>query len=139
MKRRHIVILLLLLVVAAVAVSFHLWHSGSPYQDRYYSPNGQYYIQKYHNLSLNSFRTAMPGQGSDMIDGYIRLYDSRGRLLHERFATFIRDIEPVWGGRKLFLMGIAEMDDDPWILPTSSDERAEPSSGANDRGGRRSL
>jgi hypothetical protein len=63
----------------------------------------------------------MPGQGGDAIDGYIRLYDSRGTLIHERFETFIRDIEPLWAGERVYLMGVKEMDDKPWILPTTSE------------------
>jgi hypothetical protein len=63
----------------------------------------------------------MPGQGSDAIDGYIRLYDGNGSLIHERFETFIRDIKPLWAKEKVYLMGVKEMDNDPWILPTSSE------------------
>jgi hypothetical protein len=63
----------------------------------------------------------MPGQGSDAIDGYIRLYDKNGKLIDERFADFIRDVEPIWAGNKVYLMGVEEMDDDPWILPTTSE------------------
>ena len=28
--------------------------------------------------------------------------------------------EPVWAERNVYLLGIAEMDDDPWVLPSSS-------------------
>lgn len=63
----------------------------------------------------------MPGQGSDSIDGYIRLYDRNGNPVHERFEIFIRDIKPLWAGEKVYLMGVKEMDDNPWILPANSE------------------
>lgn len=56
-----------------------------------------------------------------MIDGYIRIFDKDGNLLNERFVYFIRDVKPVWSGNKVYLMGVDEMDDDPWILPTSAE------------------
>jgi hypothetical protein len=98
---------------------FLLWKQGTPYQQPFRSPNGQYYVQKYSNVMFTF--GSMPGQGSDSIGGYIRLYQKNGQLLHERLQTFIRDIEPVWAGNKVYLQGVAEMDNDPWILPTSSE------------------
>lgn len=118
--KKSLLIIWGILVVASTA-GYFVWKQGTPYQPRYYSPNRQYYIQKYHNISFSGFMVAMPGQGSDMIDGYIRLYDQNDHMLYERFETFIRDIEPVWAGEKVFLMGVADMDNDPWILPHSSE------------------
>jgi hypothetical protein len=103
------------------AASFFFWKKGTPYQPPYWSPNGQYYVQKYSNLTLSRFVSTMPGQGSDAIDGYIRLYDKNGELIHERFADFIRDVKPIWAENKVYLMGVEEMDNDPWILPTTSE------------------
>jgi hypothetical protein len=114
---------LILLVVFGVLClpGFWLWKQGTPYQQPFWSPNGQYYVQKYSNLTFSKLMPVMPGQGSDTIDGYIRLYRKDGTLLHERFAPFIRDVEPVWAGEKVFLMGVDEIDNDPWILTTSAD------------------
>ena len=119
MRVKFAEIFLLLLVVGAGGYLW--WRQGTPYQDRVYSPNGQYYVQKYSNLTPGRFIGVMPGQGSDTIDGYIRLYTANGTLVHERFETFIRDIKPVWVERKVYLLGIAAMDNDPWILPTPSE------------------
>ena len=113
--------ILFLLLVVVGAGGYLWWRQGTPYQDRIYSPNRQYYIQKYSNLTLSRFIGVMPGQGSDTIDGYIRLYAADGTLIHERFETFIRDIRPVWDGRNVYLLGVAEMDTDPWILPLLSE------------------
>jgi len=62
----------------------------------------------------------MPGHGSDAIDGYIRLFDRNGKLLHERFRVFIRDIEPVWSGNKVYVGGTTYDDEHPWLLPGNS-------------------
>ena len=120
-KYRKLLLTFVLLLFVIGAASFFFWKKGTPYQQPYWSPNGQYYVQKYSNVTLSRFVSTMPGQGSDTINGYIRLYDKNGKLIHERFAVFIRDVEPMWAGNKVYLMGVEAMDDDPWILPTSSE------------------
>ena len=122
MKKYHKLLLTsALLACVAGATLFFFWKKGTPYQPPYWSPNGQYFVQKYSNVTLSRFVPTMPGQGSDAIDGYIRLYDKNGKLIHERFADFIRDVEPIWAGNKVYLMGVEDMDNDPWILPTTSE------------------
>jgi hypothetical protein len=76
-------------------LGFYLWKQGTPYQPPFWSPNKQYYVQKYSNFTPLRLLAAMPGQGSDTIDGYVRLYRRDGTLLHERFVIFVRDVEPV--------------------------------------------
>ena len=120
-KYRKLVLTFVLLLFVIGAASFFFWKKGTPYQQPYWSPNGQYYVQKYSNVTLSRFVSTMPGQGSDTINGYIRLYDKHGKLIHERFAVFIRDVRPLWAGNKVYLMGVEEMDNDPWILPTTSE------------------
>ncbi|MEW6737262.1 MAG: hypothetical protein AB1489_38610 [Acidobacteriota bacterium] len=121
MKYRKILLTILVLVFLFGWLAFLFWKQGEPYQEPYWSPNHRYYLQKYSNLTLSNFLPMMPGQGSDSINGYIRLYDAKGNLLYERFETFIRDITPVWADNRVYLLGVAEMDNDPWILPTSSE------------------
>ena len=120
-RLKKILLLTVPVFVGAGLLLVFFWKQGTPYQQPYWSPNGKYYVQKYSNLTLSRVPPAMPGQGSDAIDGYIRLYDTDGRLLHERFGRFIRDVKPVWAGNKVYLMGIEEMDNDPWLLPNSSE------------------
>jgi hypothetical protein len=94
---------IVMVAVILVAVAAYYWHRGILYQDRFYSPNGRFYIQKY--STGGRFRVASVGGGSDMIDGYIRIYSSDDRLIHEHFQTFIRDIEPDWDERQVFFTG----------------------------------
>ena len=42
-------------------------------------------------------------------------------LIAERFRTFLRDVEPLWAGDKVYLKGVAAMDDDPWLLAGRAD------------------
>ncbi len=112
---------LLVSISIILVLCFLIWKKGTPYGERYWSPNGRYYVQKYSNLTPWRLLPVMPGQGSDAIDGYIRLFDKNGTLIHEHFETFIRDIQPVWAGKEVYLMGVAEMDNDPWLLPDSSE------------------
>lgn len=105
----------------AVLAGFFVWRRGTPYQGPESSPNGLYYVQKFATWSPRGFLPAGPGQGSDGVGGYLRLFTRDGRLLAERWAPFLRDIRPVWAGDRVFLLGIPEMDDDPWILPGPAD------------------
>lgn len=107
-----------LLFAAALFVA-SIWKRGQPYQEPFRSPNGQYYVQKFVTAMPRS--GAGPGQGSDSAGGYIRLFTREGKLLQERRQPFFRDVRPVWAKEKVYLLGVAEMDNDPWILPTSSE------------------
>ena len=109
------------LVAGVVVLGVLLWKRGTPYQLPFRSPNGDYYVQKYSNSTLARLRPSMPGQGSDGVDGYIRLYDRNGKLLRERFEFFIRDVKPLWSEDKVYLRGVARMDAEPWVLPHSSE------------------
>ena len=62
----------------------------------------------------------MPGQGSDSVDGFIRLHAKDGTVLAERWVSFMRDIKPVWADTHLYLLGIADMDENPWLLPANA-------------------
>jgi hypothetical protein len=114
-KPRRLAILVGLLAVALFVVYLQ-WKKGVPYQAPYVSPDGKFYVQKFSNFSHHRLMAWMPGQGSDAIDGYIRLYDKDGHLLAEGFHTFIRDIEPVWGDGVVYLKGVPSMDGSPWRL-----------------------
>lgn len=108
------------LLLGALA-AFWAWHRGEPYGAPQVSPNGRFFVQKYSNLTWSRFIPGMPGHGSDGIDGYIRLYDRDGHLLHEWFQTFLRDVEPVWSGDRLYLMGMEDRRDLPYRLPRSAE------------------
>ena len=110
----------ILLMAFGIGLYF-LWKQGTPYFTPTWSPNNQYYVQKYRNVTFSDFFPAMPGQGSDKANGYIRLYDKDGNMLGERFVYFFRDVEPFWVDNKVYLSGVAEMDNDLWILPTSAE------------------
>lgn len=120
MKRyQKIFLILSVFLICAGTILFYLWKRGTPYQTPFYSPNGQYYAQKYHNITLSSFAPAMPGNGSDNIDGYIRIYDKDGNLLYEKFYTYLVGHEVHWHRNTVFVMGSA--DDEIWTLPSSAE------------------
>lgn len=81
------------------------WKKGTPYGSPDLSPNRRYYSQKYRTISLNSFFPAMPGQGSDNDEGYIRIYAADGTLIGERFIAFFRDVKTIWAGDKVYFTG----------------------------------
>lgn len=104
-RRRRLLLVLGLASIVVASVGFAVWKRGTPYGDPYWSPSGWHYVQKYSNVTVSTFLPAMPGQGSDGIDGYIRLFDRDGRLLEERFRTFLRDVEPRWTRDSVYFLG----------------------------------
>lgn len=119
-KRQKTLLTFAFLLCLSGAAGFFFWKRGTPFRQPYWSPNGQYYVQRYANWTPSSLYHAMPGQGSDAADGYIRLYDKSGKLIKERFATSIEYFnEPLWVGNQVYISMIAEHE--PWILPTSSE------------------
>lgn len=122
MKRPRRFVAVAALLCIAVIAGFFYWKQGTPYQQPFWSPNREYYVQKYSNFMPSRLVPGMPGHGSDAIGGYIRLYDKNGKLLHERLQEFTRDIEPQWAGNKVYLKGIADMDSNPWMLPGNSEQ-----------------
>lgn len=105
-------------LIVTSGFTFLGWKRGTPYQEPYWSPNGKYYVQKYANFTPRQLLAVMPGQGSDMIDGYIRVYDRQGILIKEQFHIFIRDIEPIWFENEVFFMGAENLG--VWKLPSST-------------------
>ncbi|QEI09019.1 hypothetical protein FXN63_26610 [Pigmentiphaga aceris] len=102
--------LIVLVVLAMLWPAYSLFYAGVPYRERNYSPNGQFYAQKFRLYSWDSWipRMGMPGGGSDYlyyIDGYVRVYTAAGKLLGEikMGAVPIADIH--WAGDALVVMG----------------------------------
>lgn len=121
MTATHWAVAALVLALLALLAGFLTWRRGTPWQPPESSPNGLYYVQKYATWSPRVFLPAGPGQGSDGVSGFLRLFTRDGRLLAERWAPFLRDVRPVWAGDRVFLLGIPELEDAPWILPGPAD------------------
>ena len=118
-KRTLLRLVLLTAIGGAGYLGFLSWKAGTPFGDRKWSPNRHYYVQTYNNWKFSSLWFAMPGQGSDGLGGYVRLFDQHDHLLAERFVSFSRDVEPIWDDRQVFLLdGVDE--DPPWPLPDSA-------------------
>jgi hypothetical protein len=117
--RRRLALLagLVLLASVAGAVAFTFWRQGRPYGAAEFSPNGRYYVQKYANWTPRSQWPVGPGQGSDRLSGYVRLFSRSGELLQERFVPHSRDVRPVWSGRTVYLLGVPALENEPWTLP----------------------
>lgn len=101
---------LLFLIIGGLKICY--W--GSEYAS-YVSPDGQHKIVLDSVASVSQLGMAMPGQSSDYIDGYVRLYDARGTKLNERFVRGLKFIEPHWTETTVYFMG----DEFEWHLPSS--------------------
>lgn len=106
------------LPLLTIVGGYKIWYSGSAYGGREYDESGQYYFQRYATIGPSAFRISMPGGGSDNIDGFVRLYDSKGNLMNEYFTVFLLGIQPTWLDDSFWLMGTS--DEINWPLkPTS--------------------
>lgn len=114
-RRRPIAVLAL---AALALAAFQQWKRGTPHGEPDWSPNRQYYVQHYANASPSRYLPRPPGDGAAH-DGYVRLFDRRGRLLREKFFTTNRYVRPVWAGRTLYLQ--TGHDDLAWPLPTPAE------------------
>jgi hypothetical protein len=120
-RRRLALVLLMLLVLAWGA--WRLFVVGVPFEDRNYSPNGQFYAQKFRVYRWDSWvpRMSMPGGGSDYlyyIDGYVQIHTAAGVLLGEIPMDGIPMTEIMWAGNAVVVMG----DGDGMLpLPARSD------------------
>lgn len=121
-KKKSVVVLIfsICLGIGGLLIVNNFSYSEEPYQAKMWSPNREYYLQKYKTVNLIQL-PSMPGQGSDEIDGYIRIYDKTDKLIHERFYSFIRDTEPIWSGNSVVLLGGGVTDDDVVVLPSSAE------------------
>lgn len=115
-KYKNKLILLTLCLCVVAAASCTVMGKEEPYQGQMWSPNRDYYVQKYRTFGVLP-TTSMPGQGSDSVDGYIRVHAKDGKVISERHYTFIRDTEAVWSRDKVFLMGGSVSDDEGVTLP----------------------
>ena len=132
LRRRSIIIARTMVIVLPLMTAFagyKIWHSGSAYGDREYDKSGQYYFQRYSTIGPSAFQMSMPGGGSDSIDGFIRLYDSRGNLLNEYFTVYLLGIQPTWLDDSLWLMGTS--DEITWPLQTQSTKTREQAGGCD--------
>lgn len=123
-KRRFLILTAFTcMVICMVMVGCELSQKEELYQERFWSPNRQYYMQKYRTFSILPV-PSMPGQGSDSVDGYIRIHDKDGKVIHERYYTFIRDTEAIWVRNEVILMGggvTHSENEDGLILPTAAE------------------
>ncbi len=97
----------------------YLCRWGVPLGDPDWSPNRQYYVRHYGTLTTRIFEMRPPGDGA-VSDGYVRVYDRHGRLLHERYYRDNLDMRPAWYGRTLWLSaGIGR--EESVMLPTPAE------------------
>ena len=116
-------ITIMVLPILTTFAGYKVWHTGSAYGDREYDESGQYYFQRYSTIGSSAFQMSMPGGGSDSIDGFIRLYDSKGNLLNEYFTVYLLGIKPTWLDNSLWLMGTS--DEITWPLQTQATKARE--------------
>ena len=91
MKVKLFSAILITLASATVAcLGYRAWHSSAtPYGARQYSPDGKYYVQHWQVWTPSRLLFVTPGNGSDRLDGFIRLHSADGKIVREKFVTFL--------------------------------------------------
>jgi len=94
---------------------YRMWRSSATLIPGWtsHSPDGRFRIEFYRVWTMSGWLGTPPGQGSDAIDGFIRLYRSDGTLLQETYRNFLRGYEPRWSDDEAYFPG----DGPVWKLP----------------------
>ena len=127
-RRKWLFILIALPVLAYF--TYKNWHEGTPYGGKKYSPNKEFYYQRYKVFTIDEWipYVPMPGGGSDSlfyVDGYVRVYTAAGDFVGEAYANGMPMAHVFWARNKLIVMdGENNANDDEGIiiLPRSSSE-----------------
>ena len=127
-RRKSLFILIALPVLAYF--SYENWHEGTPYGEKQYSPNKEFYYQRYKVFTIDDLIPFMPlpGGGSDSlfyVDGYVRAYTAAGDFIGEAYAHGMPMATKSWWRNKLAVMDGEESGKDGEgiiILPGSSSE-----------------
>ena len=119
MLRYSLLFLLIFFISLLGIATYNMIFIGTVFTDPVWSPNRQYYSQKYRTLTLSSFSAVSPGGSSDNVDGYIKIYDKHGRVLFSKFYTYLEGKELRWHGNQVFVLGGDE--DQVWGLPSSAE------------------
>ena len=106
MKSRVRIVIFLTLVCLGVGVFIHAkWKASAKLipDMTQVSPEGNYRLEFY-SVWTPKFMF-MPGQGSDSIDGFVRLKHRDGRLIKETFRTYLYGCETSWDEDSVALLG----------------------------------
>ncbi|MFC5474536.1 hypothetical protein [Paraherbaspirillum soli] len=141
-KKRSL-IFITLLVLASCFIYFR-WHEGAPYDDKEYSPNKEFYFQRFKVFSLGEWIPGirMPGQGGDALysmNGYVRVYSSDDKFIGEIYARAMPIAEIFWLDNKLIVnTGAGAMDGGIIKLPKDAETLKNISALSEPRYGKRS-
>ncbi|KAF3997385.1 hypothetical protein [Glaciimonas immobilis] len=82
------------------------WHEGTPYGKKIYSPNNEFYYQRYRVFTPEEWVPfALPGSaGFSDKDGYVRAYSADGKLIGEVFADGVPRAVVFWTDDVLAVM-----------------------------------
>ena len=124
-RRKWLFILITLPVIAYF--SYTNWHEGTPYEEKQYSPNKEFYYQLYKVFSIDEWipYASSPGGFSNGENGYVRAYTAAGDFMGETYAHGMPMAHVFWARNKLIVMDGEESGKDGEgiiILPGSSSE-----------------
>lgn len=113
-QRKYIV--LLGVYILLLSSSFLNWkNNGWAMKTKHYSPQKNFYISYYAlDVIPDFFHFTLPGQGSDYLGGYIRLYSKDGVLLKEVYTDWFYGVEFFWERDSITLLGGVNRQ---WKLP----------------------
>ena len=115
-RRKWLFILIALPVLAYF--SYENWHEGTPYGEKQYSPNKEFYYQRYKIFSIEEWipYASSPRGFSGGINGYVRGYTADGDYIGEVFANGIPRAHIFWIDDLLVVMdGLQSKNDDGGI------------------------
>ncbi len=127
-KRKKVWLFLTAIIAATAYLAYSIWHRGSPYGEKEYSPNKAFYYQQYKVLSVAESipRLSAPGQAADAryaMQGYVRAYTADGTFVGESGVNGMPMAQLFWSRDRLVIMDGQTSEDREGIiiLPDNSE------------------
>ncbi|MEC5164095.1 MULTISPECIES: hypothetical protein [unclassified Janthinobacterium] len=120
-KRKKFWLLLTAVSAATSYMAYSVWHRGSPYGEKKYSPNKAFYYQQYKvmNVEESLLRLSASGQDADArhaTRGYVRAYTADGGFVGESSVAGMPMAQLFWSRDKLVIMDGQTSEDPEGII-----------------------
>jgi len=79
-----------------------------------YSPDRRFRLEFWQICTFRSWLPTTPGNGSDNVDGFVKLVDADGKVIAEKYIVGLKFCEPRWLDHEVIFLGD---NDAGWKLP----------------------
>ncbi|MGS0742050.1 hypothetical protein ACVBEF_09485 [Glaciimonas sp. GG7] len=110
MKKRWLIFIIILSLMFYLI--YYKWHEGTPYGEKKYSPNKEFYFQRYQVWTIDESTPIFLFFRYYHAHGYIRAYTAEGKFIGEVFTTRLGEAYVFWMDAYLNVMDGVNHDDE---------------------------